>query len=55
MDIIRTLNVSFTNFTVLTFDKFLVQVKKPWCYVDARVKHGNLVSSNELIKVEIPP
>ena len=26
-----------------------------WCCVDGRVKYENLVLSNELIKVELPP
>ena len=29
--------------------------KKLWCYVSGKVKHKNLVSSKELLIVELPP
>lgn len=35
-------------------DKFLF-LKQLGCYVDGKVKYENLVSSNEMIKVEILP
>ena len=55
MDIIRTLEgfsykIHIIILTRTDLNKFLVQVKKLWCCVGARVKHENLVLSNELIK-----
>ena len=57
MDIIRTLEgfsykIDIIILTRTDLNKFLVQLKKLWCCVGARVKHENLVLSNELIKVE---